>query len=175
MTWTKNSTTTTERREDWDPTDLSRRIGAFPLVVDTDRWCRFLRPTLTPHHSLTPSTIHTVNYLLTNIMLSTSSRLLLRRSTFASSAAAASACRGTPVSLVDSSPWCLSRRGKSDDVGDVIGIDLGTTNSCVAIMVRSRGCVLWCYIGVCVLFVLCGDCRLSVGATSCKFANSFLT
>ncbi len=28
------------------------------------------------------------------------------------------------------------RRWKSKDVGDVIGIDLGTTNSCVAIMVR---------------------------------------
>jgi hypothetical protein len=27
-------------------------------------------------------------------------------------------------------------RWKSKDVGDVIGIDLGTTNSCVAIMVR---------------------------------------
>lgn len=26
-------------------------------------------------------------------------------------------------------------RYKSDDVGDVIGIDLGTTNSCVSIMV----------------------------------------
>ena len=30
----------------------------------------------------------------------------------------------------------LSRRFKSTDVGDVIGIDLGTTNSCVAVMVR---------------------------------------
>jgi hypothetical protein len=30
----------------------------------------------------------------------------------------------------------VSRRFKSDDVGDVIGIDLGTTNSCVSIMVR---------------------------------------
>ena len=29
-----------------------------------------------------------------------------------------------------------TRRFKSDDVGDVIGIDLGTTNSCVSIMVR---------------------------------------
>ena len=28
-------------------------------------------------------------------------------------------------------------RYKSDDVGDVIGIDLGTTNSCVSIMVSS--------------------------------------
>lgn len=31
-------------------------------------------------------------------------------------------------------------RFKSTDAGDVIGIDLGTTNSCVAIMVR-RWCV----------------------------------
>jgi len=31
-------------------------------------------------------------------------------------------------------PSILDRRWKSDDVGDVIGIDLGTTNSCVAIM-----------------------------------------
>ena len=31
-------------------------------------------------------------------------------------------------------------RLKSTDAGDVIGIDLGTTNSCVAIMVR-RWCV----------------------------------
>lgn len=30
------------------------------------------------------------------------------------------------------------RRWKSKDVGDVIGIDLGTTNSCVAIMVRFK-------------------------------------
>ena len=28
------------------------------------------------------------------------------------------------------------RRWKSSDAGDVIGIDLGTTNSCVAVMVR---------------------------------------
>ena len=30
------------------------------------------------------------------------------------------------------------RRWKSTDAGDVIGIDLGTTNSCVAIMVGLR-------------------------------------
>lgn len=29
-----------------------------------------------------------------------------------------------------------ARRWKGADAGDVIGIDLGTTNSCVAIMVR---------------------------------------
>jgi hypothetical protein len=31
-----------------------------------------------------------------------------------------------------------ARRFKSTDAGDVIGIDLGTTNSCVAIMVSNR-------------------------------------
>jgi len=31
-----------------------------------------------------------------------------------------------------------SRRFKSTDAGDVIGIDLGTTNSCVAVMVSQR-------------------------------------
>jgi hypothetical protein len=31
-------------------------------------------------------------------------------------------------------------RWKSTDAGDVIGIDLGTTNSCVAIMVRRQHC-----------------------------------
>jgi activator of 2-hydroxyglutaryl-CoA dehydratase len=31
-----------------------------------------------------------------------------------------------------------ARRFKSTDVGDVIGIDLGTTNSCVAIMVSKK-------------------------------------
>lgn len=30
------------------------------------------------------------------------------------------------------------RRWKSNDAGDVIGIDLGTTNSCVAIMVGQK-------------------------------------
>ena len=32
-------------------------------------------------------------------------------------------------------------RWKSSDVGDVIGIDLGTTNSCVAIMVSMQYCM----------------------------------
>lgn len=32
----------------------------------------------------------------------------------------------------------IARRFKSDDAGDVIGIDLGTTNSCVSIMVRNN-------------------------------------
>ena len=32
------------------------------------------------------------------------------------------------------------RRWKSSDAGDVIGIDLGTTNSCVAIMVSNYLC-----------------------------------
>lgn len=67
-------------------------------------------------------------------MLSTSSRLL-RRSALAStsSSVAASSARALPVSFLNSS-FSLGRRFKSSDVGDVIGIDLGTTNSCVAIM-----------------------------------------
>ena len=32
-------------------------------------------------------------------------------------------------------------RWKSSDAGDVIGIDLGTTNSCVAIMVSMQYCM----------------------------------
>ena len=32
-------------------------------------------------------------------------------------------------------------RWKSTDAGDVIGIDLGTTNSCVAIMVSWKSCM----------------------------------
>ena len=36
------------------------------------------------------------------------------------------------ISLLDTGV----KRWKSSDQGDVIGIDLGTTNSCVAIMVR---------------------------------------
>lgn len=32
----------------------------------------------------------------------------------------------------------ILRRWKSGDAGDVIGIDLGTTNSCVAIMVSKQ-------------------------------------
>ena len=39
------------------------------------------------------------------------------------------------VSLYSGASDITSRRFKSTDVGDVIGIDLGTTNSCVAIMV----------------------------------------
>jgi len=45
-------------------------------------------------------------------------------------------------SLLDSS---IARRFKSDDAGDVIGIDLGTTNSCVAIMVRLCYCCVLCW------------------------------
>ena len=42
------------------------------------------------------------------------------------------------VSSPLSSAFALDgRRWKSDDAGDVIGIDLGTTNSCVAMMVRT--------------------------------------
>ena len=38
----------------------------------------------------------------------------------------------------------IARRFKSDDVGDVIGIDLGTTNSCVSIMVRRIQHIMQC-------------------------------
>ena len=53
-----------------------------------------------------------------------------------------STVRCTPSLGVNASS--LSARWKSSDAGDVIGIDLGTTNSCVAIMVRklSLHCVI---------------------------------
>eukprot|EP00956_Cyclotella_meneghiniana_P024279 scaffold48554_cov20-Cyclotella_meneghiniana.AAC.3 len=46
-------------------------------------------------------------------------------------------------SVLSSSNYCFNnlnstQRWKSTDAGDVIGIDLGTTNSCVAIMVRVK-------------------------------------
>jgi len=58
-------------------------------------------------------------------MLAAASSTLLRRS----SSRLAHKSVVAPSSVFD-----LNRRWKSDDVGDVIGIDLGTTNSCVAIM-----------------------------------------
>jgi hypothetical protein len=39
------------------------------------------------------------------------------------------------ISVLNGITDVAARRYKSTDVGDVIGIDLGTTNSCVAIMV----------------------------------------
>ena len=54
-----------------------------------------------------------------------------------------------------SSTTLRSVRAMSSDVGDVIGIDLGTTNSCVAIMVRG---VLW---NMCVR--TCSVCTLPTG------------
>lgn len=39
------------------------------------------------------------------------------------------------VSLSNGISDLYAKRWKSTDMGDVIGIDLGTTNSCVAIMV----------------------------------------
>ena len=39
------------------------------------------------------------------------------------------------ISLLNGATDVAGRRWKSTDAGDVIGIDLGTTNSCVAIMV----------------------------------------
>ena len=41
------------------------------------------------------------------------------------------------ISVLNGLTDVAARRCKSTDAGDVIGIDLGTTNSCVAIMVRS--------------------------------------
>jgi hypothetical protein len=64
-------------------------------------------------------------------MLAAASSSLLRRSS--SRLANKSLVAAPTTSLLD-----LNRRWKSDDVGDVIGIDLGTTNSCVAIMVRDK-------------------------------------
>jgi hypothetical protein len=61
------------------------------------------------------------------------SSAILRRSGVA---LGASASKKTLGSAIASSNGVVSRRFKSDDVGDVIGIDLGTTNSCVSIMVR---------------------------------------
>merc|ERR1712232_1248162 len=45
-----------------------------------------------------------------------------------------SAVATTPCLSLGAFDIGLSRRYKSDDMGDVIGIDLGTTNSCVSIM-----------------------------------------
>ena len=62
-----------------------------------------------------------------------SSTIVLRRS------AAAAAFVGTKTvraALATQVGAAAGFRYKSDDVGDVIGIDLGTTNSCVSIMVR---------------------------------------
>ena len=59
------------------------------------------------------------------------SSAILRRS-----GVALGASKKTLGSAIATSNGVVSRRFKSDDVGDVIGIDLGTTNSCVSIMVR---------------------------------------
>ncbi|CAJ1954152.1 unnamed protein product [Cylindrotheca closterium] len=66
-------------------------------------------------------------------MLSTASSTLLRR-TAAHSSGAASAVFKKPSFGASTANSLLGKRWKSDDAGDVIGIDLGTTNSCVAIM-----------------------------------------
>ncbi len=39
------------------------------------------------------------------------------------------------ISMINGLTDIAGRRWKSTDAGDVIGIDLGTTNSCVAVMV----------------------------------------
>lgn len=57
------------------------------------------------------------------------SSMLLRRSV------APMAARASPGAMASSTVFdSVARRFKSTDAGDVIGIDLGTTNSCVAIM-----------------------------------------
>lgn len=109
------------------------------------------------------------------IMLSATSSLLLRRGC-SSTLTASALLKKSPFLAASSLPSSSSSttlfngnhhyrqqnqlRFKSDDAGDVIGIDLGTTNSCVAIMVRKTH-ILWrddlysCF--VC-LFVFCGFC-----------------
>lgn len=64
--------------------------------------------------------------MLSAVAAASSSSLLRRTSSIA---AKKSLAPSAATSLI-------GKRWKSDDVGDVIGIDLGTTNSCVAIMVR---------------------------------------
>ena len=67
-------------------------------------------------------------------MLSASSTLLRR----SASRLANKSLMTTPTasSATSSGLFDMNRRWKSTDAGDVIGIDLGTTNSCVSIMVR---------------------------------------
>ena len=83
-------------------------------------------------------------------MLSTSSRLL-RRSALTSSSSwstVSSSVGAAPAAFVDSSFSLATRRFKSSDIGDVIGIDLGTTNSCVSIMVRvGAGVCVYLFVG----------------------------
>jgi molecular chaperone DnaK len=63
-------------------------------------------------------------------------QLGLRRGLLASNGVNSSLARST---ISKSSFGGISQmRMKSTDAGDVIGIDLGTTNSCVAIMVRFK-------------------------------------
>ncbi|KAL3940830.1 MAG: hypothetical protein SGBAC_004700 [Bacillariaceae sp.] len=66
-------------------------------------------------------------------MLSTASSTLLRR-TAAHTSVVTSAAFRKPSFGASATNAFLGKRWKSDDAGDVIGIDLGTTNSCVAIM-----------------------------------------
>ena len=58
-------------------------------------------------------------------------QLGFRRSLLSANNSKASLFRGVGTEVT-------SRRFKSSDAGDVIGIDLGTTNSCVAVMVRHK-------------------------------------
>ena len=64
-------------------------------------------------------------------------QLGLRRGLLASNGVNSSLARSTIISK-SSFGGISQMRMKSTDAGDVIGIDLGTTNSCVAIMVRLK-------------------------------------
>ena len=101
---------------------------------------RFLTPPpLTLHcnrrrslHNFTQETVD--QSLIINIKMAL--QLGLRRGLLASNGVNSSLARST---ISKSSFGGISQmRMKSTDAGDVIGIDLGTTNSCVAIMVRFK-------------------------------------
>lgn len=73
---------------------------------------------------------HSKIYIIALLTMLASSLLMRRSAAFA--AARPSLLLPTSSTLESA----VTRRFKSNDAGDVIGIDLGTTNSCVAIMVR---------------------------------------
>jgi hypothetical protein len=86
-------------------------------------------------HSLNAQSHHLYLLPKKSSLTMLASSLLMRRS--AVSMASKKSMAAAPTSLNGFAMDTIARRFKSDDVGDVIGIDLGTTNSCVAIMVRT--------------------------------------
>lgn len=72
-------------------------------------------------------------------------QLGLKRSLFAS--------QTHKISAANAITDVAARRWKSADAGDVIGIDLGTTNSCVAVMV-SNHLVIYCR-SLAIIFISC--------------------